>query len=109
MTTNRDLIASDKACLASAIKPRAATTPIEAMIDEACGVNDARYQAPSLRSIRLLCPRCHKCLYVSRDDTDPEGTEFICFGCPDCRSENELPRYYGAKTEMLKPSWEATL
>lgn len=57
-------------------------SPIERMIDEACGF-DAKAALPS-RLVWIQCPRCSKRRATRRAKTDPTGAATVIFPCPDC-------------------------
>ena len=62
------------------MKPR---SPIERMIDEACGYDPTK-KPPKKEKITLRCPRCGKEKLVDRSTTDPPGTVVIETDCPPC-------------------------
>ena len=67
-------------------------SPIEIMVDRACGVSEdkRKHRWPVLR-----CPKCKKSKRVSAGDTDPNTTAIVEFPCLECGSDGwECPRYF---------------
>lgn len=56
-------------------------SPIERMVDEACGV-PADYVPPP--RVTLECNVCSKTKSVPIDPTDPPGTAKVRMPCPEC-------------------------
>lgn len=59
-------------------KPR---SPIEMMIDKACGFDPS---GPAPERVTLRCPQCRRTLRVLRDDTDPENASTVEVICDKC-------------------------
>ena len=55
-------------------------TPIERMIDHACGVD--RHTFASM--VQLRCPQCRRTKRVPRDRSDLPGTAVVQARCPGC-------------------------
>ena len=71
-------------------------SPIERMVDEACGMGRRIERQPM---VRLLCRQCKRIKHVERHETDPEGTsivEALCDRCDDGVSKSEV-HYYDAQ------------
>lgn len=73
-------------------------TPLERMIDEACGYD------PSVKRVAMISLRCPKCK-VSKDAPlhvlDPEGTVTIEYACPRCRKEGDGSKWFDADGNEL--------
>lgn len=59
-------------------------SPIERMIDEACGIGGDQPTKPPVQYVTLFCPGCESAKTVKRDDSDLPGTMTIHARCPDC-------------------------
>lgn len=65
-------------------------SPIEKMIDAACGVAPGDF-------VTLRCSKCEKEMRARKDDTDPLGTVVVEIQCPDCNSGDfDSPVYFDA-------------
>ncbi|WP_269582018.1 hypothetical protein [Roseibium sp. Sym1] len=63
-------------------------TPIQQMIDAACGVQPGDF-------VTLRCPGCKAEKRVRKDVTDPDGTAIVEFQCPDCNpGDFDIPTYF---------------
>ncbi len=56
-------------------------TPIEILIDEACGVDST----VEVTWVTLRCPDCQRTMKVIRHDDDPDDE--VVANCPDCVEE----------------------
>lgn len=57
-----------------------ARSPIEMMVDKACGFSQEDI-------VKLRCPACGKEKYVAREAHDLPGTHTIEANCPDCPAD----------------------
>lgn len=57
------------------------TSPIDSMIDQACGVPPGWKGRPH---VTLFCHKCNKTKRVPKDDTDPPNTARVETLCPEC-------------------------
>lgn len=57
------------------------TSPIERMIDKACGVTP---ESIFPETILLRCPNCMREKRAAREKTDPNGTAVVVTQCPKC-------------------------
>ncbi len=62
------------------MRPR---TPIDRMIDAACGID------PDRGYVILTCPDCDRVKKVVRDETDHPKAAYVSYPCPGCRGESE--------------------
>lgn len=60
-------------------------TPIEIMIDRACGIPDGPPPRPPVALITLRCPICGQEKQVEREWFDPLGAVVQVFACLTCR------------------------
>lgn len=58
-----------------------ARTPIEMMVDKACGFDPAKTSEPP---VILRCPKCGCSKTTVRSDADPIGTREVIAMCPKC-------------------------
>ena len=56
-------------------------SPIEMMVDKACGFDP---NAPQPPRVTLRCPKCKKEKDAAMDQTDPPGTAVVLTQCPEC-------------------------
>jgi len=59
-------------------------TPIEAMIDQACGVIEPGHIRRNHPLVTLRCPECKHEKKVVRAKSDPPGTAVVQFICVNC-------------------------
>lgn len=64
-------------------------SPIEMMVDEACGFDRANYTPPP--QITLRCLRCKRTKSAPIDPTDPPGTAIIESLCDKCDDGGGFP------------------
>jgi hypothetical protein len=80
-------------------------SPIERMVDKACGFNRA---ADSSLTVILCCPVCRK-EKVTALEHEPKGTVKIVLPCPDCIESAGVksPVYFDANMKLLemRPIW----
>lgn len=78
-----------------------ARSPIEMMIDKACGFDLA--SAPKIERIMLKCPHCGRTSSAPKDETDPQGTARVEVSCPDCTKEGDRPQmhYYDSSGQWF--------
>lgn len=77
------------------------TSPIEMMIDRACGMDNSR---PGTREcITLRCPICKRAQSARRDKTDPPRTAIVQVLCPKCDDGGGFPEvlYFDAAGSQL--------
>ena len=83
-----------------------ARTPIERMIDEACGVPDGWVPTPQKDWILLCCPRCKRSLTVQRTPDDPSRATRLELCCPACISQDvsdsHTQRWFDAAGHLLR-------
>jgi phage FluMu protein Com len=80
-------------------KPR---SPIDAMIDAACGVTETPTGGSDRRFVQLRCPRCKRSKRVRRDPSDPPNCATLEFACPKCNPTNdEMVDYYDADGDQI--------
>lgn len=87
--------------------PPKARTPIEMMVDKACGFDSTAPLAP--RGPIMWCPDCEKQLVTQLHPSDPSGTVVISFPCLECIDQTKpfpAPQYYDSTGKELKPSWK---
>ena len=79
-------------------------SPIEIMVDRACGVPDDYEPLPVL----LSCPDCGRQRRTERVEGDPEGTIEISVTCPECgHGDKECDiEYFGADGQRLYADWQ---
>lgn len=64
-------------------------TPIERMVDEACGLGPTLPRLPIRpRLVTLQCPSCGKSKRTYAMESDPAGTFEVRHDCPACAGEN---------------------
>lgn len=62
-------------------------SPIERMIDAACGITEADRVEMRRGQITMKCRSCGDTRSAARDASDPPGADTIVFPCPNCRTE----------------------
>ncbi len=88
-------------------------TPIEALIDKACGYvphdpeND--YRKDPEHSILLQCSVCQRLIMTQRHLSDPKQAARIVFPCNRCGTgaEGGQVQYYDADGERVFAAWES--
>jgi hypothetical protein len=74
-------------------------SPIERMVDRACGVPDD-YEPPP--RVLLECPGCRKTKNIALDQTDPPGTARVLTQCPECvKGDFSSVEYFNAKGQQI--------
>lgn len=74
-------------------------SPIEMMVDRACGFDP---NAPSKPTVLLYCPKCKRRQRASVDDTDPPRTATVIIQCPKCvGGDFDSPKYQDASGKEL--------
>lgn len=58
-------------------------SPIERMIDEACGLKPGEIPTP-IDPVTMRCPKCKKELVVARAEHDHPRAKYVETECPDC-------------------------
>lgn len=92
-------------------------SPLERMIDQACGfdhklqlIPDTREDVITGKRPDLVIMRCSLCAtekIAARHDSDPKQAVFIVFPCPKClRAAKGEVRYFGADGAPIVPSWQ---
>lgn len=64
-------------------------SPIETMIDQACGFDRASYVPPP--QVTLRCRQCERTKKVAKDETDPDGTTIVDCLCDKCDNGGNKP------------------
>ena len=85
-------------------------SPIELMIDSACGVTEKRWMHTRENlPVRLVCTVCGKEKQVRLDESDPDGTRIIQYPCGDHKqSQNEsVPRYLNDGLCEILVDWKS--
>ena len=80
------------------------SSPLDRMIDEACGIKPGDLERARRQWVTMRCLTCKKETRVRKHETDPEGTAIVQSKCPDCdRSGNlsEGVRYFDAHGQEL--------
>lgn len=74
-------------------------SPIEMMVDKACGFDAS---APRPPRVTIYCPKCKRRQSVAKHETDPPNTATVCIQCPKCNSGDfDTPSYYDAQGREL--------
>lgn len=75
-------------------------SPIELMIDRACGFD--RATQPPRDLVSLHCPDCGKTIRVDRDIADPPSTAKIEIACNKCSQDPERAvKWFNAKGQQI--------
>lgn len=75
-------------------------SPIEMMVDKACGFD--RAAAEKRPTVTLRCPKCEATKVADVDPTDPPGTAVVEVQCPECvGGDFDEVIYYNAAGEQL--------
>lgn len=78
-------------------------SPIERMIDAACGVKPGDTPAPPSR-IQLECKKCGKTKMVQRVKHDPPAAVKVCITCPECNpGDFDETMHFDAEGRHLHP------
>lgn len=94
-------------------------SPLEIMIDRACGFVPGSQPASRL-SIKLECCFCHKVVVAGRGPEDPKQADKAVFPCPECWpkiAKEDIGKYAGPEGQLIVkyydvdgnsvvPSWE---
>ena len=83
-------------------------SPIERMVDEACGTTPKQGHLLPAGAVNLRCPRCARQIRVAKDETDPEGTETVvslCERCDDGGNKSVEVLYYDKDGKQVIPEW----
>lgn len=81
-----------------------ARSPIEILIDRACGVPE-HFEPEREPLLTLSCPGCRAAKRVHEHETDPPGTTRIEYPCPKCLTGDvAAPRYYAANGQEIAPA-----
>ena len=77
-------------------------SPIERMIDEACGVKPGDF-------VTLRCPECNREKRVAKAENDPDGTAVVVAVCDRCDDGSKsLVDYYDGQGRWYGPDgWRA--
>ena len=75
-------------------------SPIERMIDEACGHTPGR-ALTDRAFVTLECPTCKKKKTVARHKSDLPGTVRVVTPCPDCSDETAIIDYFDANGKQI--------
>ncbi len=80
-----------------------ARSPIQRMVDRACGVPDD-WEPPA--RVMLVCTQCHRAKDAELDPTDPPGTAKVVMLCPECaRGDFSMIYYYDKDGKQLLPEY----
>jgi hypothetical protein len=76
-------------------------SPIERMVDEACGIKNGDVTASS-ELVTLVCPKCQRRAQVEKYETDPVGTTEVHVVCDRCNpGDFDVPVYFSADGQEL--------
>ena len=77
-------------------------SPIEMMVDRACGFDPNATAAPR---VTLRCPSCKREKDALLDPTDPPGTAVVLVQCPECHRGDKVEINYFDKSgkQVLVP------
>jgi len=79
-------------------------SPIDALIDKACGLPDD-YTPPEM--IEIHCTGCERSTKVPVDKSDPPGTVTANILCPECVvGDFDLPQYFDAEGNELDAAFD---
>ena len=79
------------------------TSPLDRMIDEACGVKPGDF-------VTMRCSTCQKQKLAPRHEMDPEGTAVVQSDCPGCARAGDkdyVIQYFDAHGQELRFESEA--
>jgi hypothetical protein len=72
-----------------------ARSPIEMMIDKACGYDPSKRPSPRPPAVILRCPSCAKEKGTWKHKSDPVGTAVVQSRCPECcGGDFDTPIYF---------------
>ncbi len=80
-----------------------ARSPIEMMVDQACGYDP---DAPLPPKVLLECPICQRTKLVEKDKSDPEGAVRIVYKCNTCEPPGagfDSLRYFDKDGKEIDP------
>ena len=78
-------------------------SPIEILIDRACGITDEEAPA-AYESITLRCSQCGREQKAPRDEWDPPGAVIVQARCPRCVGDGpDDVLYFAAGGEQILP------
>lgn len=66
-------------------------SPIERMVDSACGVPDDYTPPPR---VTLRCPNCKRTMSAAMEKIDPPGTAVVETCCPNCAGNERREVFY---------------
>ena len=73
-------------------------SPIDRMIDEACGVKPGDF-------VTLVCNGCGQRKRAPKDETDPKDTAEVHVRCPKCNGGDfDLIEYFDAHGRQILPA-----
>jgi hypothetical protein len=77
-------------------------SPIEMMIDKACGFDRANFTPPP--QVTLRCPNCKNEKRVALDKTDPPNVAVVETACPKCSADGDFESvlYFDAQGKQLE-------
>ena len=77
-------------------------TPIQRMVDRACGLPDDWQPSPR---VMLECSSCKRTKSAEVDPTDPPGTAKIVMLCPECaKGDFSMIEYFDKDGKQILPS-----
>src|SRR6185312_15219308 len=71
-------------------KERQVPSPMERMIDAACGLRPGEAPPSRPAPVKLECPKCAAERMVERSDTDPPNTYIVQLTCPKCHDAGDF-------------------
>lgn len=79
-------------------------TPLEHLIDQACGYSPDRWQK-ARDTVKLKCSKCGKWKIVERHKSDLKGTVTVIADCPECSQPGmfEDVTYWDADGKQILP------
>ncbi len=81
-----------------------ARSPIERMIDAACGYDATDAKPKIYRGFpRLRCPKCEREQNTALDKSDPKGAMLVVVCCPKCCGDFEEIHYFDKAGNELFP------
>ncbi len=79
-----------------------ARSPIEMMVDQACGFDQSVQRPAPKPRVMLRCPKCGRKQKAALDDMDPPGTATVIIQCPKCcGGDFDSPLYEDANGKEL--------